>query len=211
MIYYKEEFIMSNYLTVWSITPKQHYRTDWKDYWEIEYTTDYEIILKSKEKYKYDFEEDAMKFDYHLVLHLEVLEIEELNNQIYSTLYLVPTPENLEPKKVQQVYKDYDVKPHMIDFDMMSSEFIFPVLSQEIIDIKNIQEFSEKDKYIEKYLLSASIASENINMLLGFYMDKTMNMIGTTNWDLLHSCLEDIDPFKVSLDRISQNINKEDK
>ena len=42
-------------------------------------------------------------------------------------------------------------------------------------------------------------------------MDKTMNMIGTTNWDLLHSCLEDIDPFKVSLNRISNNINKEDK
>ena len=143
-----------------------------------------------------------MKFDYHLILHLEVLELDELNNQIYSTLHLIPTSEYLDPKKVQQVCKDYDVRPHMIDFDMMSSEFIFPILTQETIDIKNIQEFSEKDKYIEQYLLSASIASENINMMLGFYMDKTMNMIGTTNLDLLHSCLEDIDPFKISIDRI---------
>lgn len=202
---------MNEYLTVWGITPKKHNRTNWKDYWEIEWTTDDEIIFKSKEIYKYDFEEDAMKFDYHLVLHLEVLEIEELNEQIYSTLYLVPTAEYLDPKKVQQVCKDYDVKPHMIDFDMMHSEFIFPMLVQEIIDIEKIQEFSENDNYIQQYLLSASIASENINMLSGFYMDKTMNMIGTTNWDLLHSCLEDIDPFKVSLDRISNNINKEDK
>lgn len=202
---------MNEYLTVWGITPKKHNRTNWKDYWEIEWTTDDEIIFKSKEIYKYDFEEDAMKFDYHLVLHLEVLEIEELNEQIYSTLYLVPTAEYLDPKKVQQVCKDYDVKPHMIDFDMMHSEFIFPMLVQEIIDIEKIQEFSEKDEYIEKYLLSSSIASENINRMLGFYMDKIMNMIGTTNWDLLHSCLEDIDPFKVALDRISNNINKEDK
>lgn len=202
---------MNEYLTVWGITPKKHNRTDWKDYYEIEWTTDDEIIFKSKEKYKYDFEEDNMKFDYHLVLHLEILEIEELNEQIYSTLYLVPTAEYLDPKKVQQVCKDYDVKPHMIDFDMMHSEFIFPMLVQEIIDIKNIQEFSENDNYIQQYLLSASIASEVIQSMSGFYMDKTMNMIGTTNWDLLHSCLEDIDPFKVSLDRISNNINKEDK
>lgn len=202
---------MNNYLTVWRITPKQHYRIDWKDYWEIEWTTDDVIILKSKEIYKYDFEEDAMKFNYHLVLRLEILEIEELNEQIYSTLYLVPTAEYLDPKKVQQVCKDYDVKPYMIDFDMMNSEFIFPMLVQEAIDIENIQEFSEKDEYIEKYLLSASIASEHINMMLGFYMDKVMNMIGTTNWDLLHSCLEDIDPFRIALDRCSKAINKEDK
>ena len=200
---------MSNYLTVFNITPKKHNRTDWKDYWETEWTTDDEIIFKSKEKYKYDFEEDSMKFDYHLVLHLELLEIEELNEQIYSTLYIVPTAEYLDPKKVQQVCKDYDVKPHMIDFDMMHSEFIFPMLVQEIIDIKKIQEFSENDNYIQQYLLSASIASEVIQSMSGFYMDKTMNMIGTTNWDLLHSCLEDIDPFKVALDRISKNINKE--
>lgn len=203
--------MMNKYLTAFNITPKQHNRTDWKDYWKIEWTTDDEIIFKSKEKYKYDFEEDSMKFDYHLILHIEILEIEELNNQIYSTLYLVPTAEFLDPKKVQQVCKNYDVKSHMIDFDMMSSEFIFPILTQETIDIKNIQEFSEKDKYIEQYLLSASIASEVINTMLGFYMDKIMNMIGTTNWDLLHSCLEDIDPFNVALDRISNNINKEDK
>jgi len=202
---------MNNYLTVWSITPKKHNRTDWKDYWEIEWTTDDEIIFKSKEIYKYDFEEDAMKFDYHLVLHLEILEIKELNNKIYSTLYLVPTAEYLDPKKVQQVCKDYDVKPHMIDFDMMHLEFIFPMLVQEIIDIEKIQEFSENDNYIQQYLLSASIASEVIQHMLGFYMDKTMNRIGTTNWDLLHSCLEDIDPFKIALDRISKNINKEDK
>lgn len=202
---------MDNYLTVFNITPKKHNRTDWKDYWEIEWTTDDEIIFKSKEKYKYDFEEDNMKFDYHLILHLEVLEIEKLNNQIYVTLYLVPTAEYLDPKKVQQVCKDYDVRPYMIDFDMMSSEFIFPILAQETIDIENIQEFSEKDKYIEQYLLSASISSEHINRMLGFYMDKIMNMIGTTNWDLLHSCLEDIDPFRIALGRISNNINKEEK
>lgn len=202
---------MDNYLTVFNITPKKHNRTDWKDYWEIEWTTDDEIIFKSKEIYKYDFEEDNMKFDYHLVLHFEILEIEELNNQIYVKLYLVPTAEYLDPKKVQQVCKDYDVKPHMIDFDMMSNEFIFPILAQETIDIENIQEFSEKDKYIEQYLLSASIASDVIHTMLGFYMDKIMNMIGTTNWDLLHSCLEDIDPFRIALDRISNNINKEEE
>lgn len=202
---------MNKYLTVWGITPQKHNRENWRDYWEIEWTTDDKIILKSKERYKYDFEEDNMKFDYHLILHLEILEIEELNNKIYSTLHLVPTAEYLDPKKVQQVCKDYNVGPHMIDFDMMSSEFIFPILAKETIDIENIQEFSEKDKYIEKYLLSASIASEHIDMMLGFYMDKIMNMIGTTNFDLLHSCLEDINPFRIALDRCSKAINKEDK
>ena len=144
---------MNEYLTVYEITPKKHNRTNWKDYWEIEWTTDDVIILKSKERYKYDFEEDTMKFNYHLVLRLEILEIEELNEQIYSTLYLVPTAEYLDPKKVQQVCKDYDVKPYMIDFDMMNSEFIFPMLVQETIDIKNIQEFSEKDDYIKKIFI----------------------------------------------------------
>lgn len=202
---------MNNYLTVFNITPKKHNRTNWKEYWEIEWITDDEIIFKSKEKYKYDFEEDSMKFDYHLILKLEIIEVENQNEKIYSNLYLVPTAEYLNPKKIQQVCKDYDVKPNMIDFDMISNEFIFPILGQEAIDIANIQEFSEKDEYIEKYLLSASISSEHINMMLGFYMDKIMNMIGTTNWDLLHSCLENIDPFKLALDRWAKNTNKEEE
>lgn len=92
---------MDNYLTVFNTTPKKHNRTDWKDYWEIEYFTDEEIIFYSKEIYKYDFEEDDMKFDYRLVLQLGILKIEELDEQIYSTLYLVPTAEYLDPKKVQ--------------------------------------------------------------------------------------------------------------
>lgn len=47
--------------------------------------------------------------------------------------------------------------------------------------------------------------------MLGIYMDKIMNRIETTNWDLLHSCLENIDPFKLALDRWAENTNKEEE
>lgn len=202
---------MNNYLTVFNITPQKNNRANWKDYWEIDWITDDKIIFKSKELYKYDFEEDSMKFDYHLILKLEIIEVENQNEKIYSNLYLVPTIDYLDTKKVLQVAEDYNVKTYMIDFDMISNEFIFPILAKEAIDIENIQEFSEKDEYIEKYLLSASIVSEVIQRILGFYMDQRMNKIGTTNWDLLHSCLEDIDPFKLALDRYSKNTNKEEE
>lgn len=154
---------MNNYLTVFNITPLKNDRVNWKDYWKIEWITDDKIIFKSKEKYKYDFEEDTMKFDYHLILTLEVVEIEKLNEQIYSTLYLVPTAEYLNPEQIQRVCKDYDIKPHMIDFDTMSNYFMFPILATEVINVENIQEFSEKDEYIENiyYLLQLVLKEFN--------------------------------------------------
>ena len=42
-----------------------------------------------------------------------------------------------------------------------------------------------------------------ISMLIGFYMDKSWNQIGTTGWDTLNELVHNKDQFKESMNRIS--------
>jgi aspartate aminotransferase-like enzyme len=41
-----------------------------------------------------------------------------------------------------------------------------------------------------------------ISGLIGFYMDKCWNRIGTTGWDTLNELVSNVDQFKASMDRV---------
>ena len=41
-----------------------------------------------------------------------------------------------------------------------------------------------------------------ISTLIGFYMDKTWNQIGTTGWDTLNELVNNLDQFNESMNRI---------
>jgi len=206
---------MSDYMTVFGCTPQKHTRTDWKDYWDLVYDTDDQMLFISKELYRYDSPEENRVFDFNLILELQILELDSSddddNEILVSNLYLYPTRDYFHISIKQEIMKDYcmgdEDEIHITDLMNYSQ---FPILHSERPDL-DFNTFDENNEEISKYLLSASIVAECTERLRAIYLDKVMNMIGTTNWDLLHSCLEDIDPFKIALDRISKNINKEDK
>ena len=45
-----------------------------------------------------------------------------------------------------------------------------------------------------------------ISTLIGFYMDKTWNRIGTTGWDTLNELVSNVDQFKASMARITSKV-----
>lgn len=48
-----------------------------------------------------------------------------------------------------------------------------------------------------------------ISTLIGFYMDKSWNQIGTTGWDTLNELVSNVDQFKASMGRITSKMEIE--
>jgi len=50
-----------------------------------------------------------------------------------------------------------------------------------------------------------------IMMMIGFYLDRPWNMIGTTGWDSIYSMTEGKDLFKPAMDRWKNQKEEEDE
>lgn len=177
---------------------------DWKNIWKMQTNTDDEMILKSIETYHH--EEDGMNFTYHLVLILSILELDE-GEILYSQLKLIPNVKYLFSEKIESLIKEFNISENELLIQDLMIEFEFPILEKEEVNI-NFEDFSENNPEIQSYLLSAGIVAECINSMRGFYMDRQVNKIGTTNWDLLKSCIYGIDPFKAGLERSIKEYDK---
>lgn len=197
---------MSNYMTVFGCTPQKHTRTDWKDYWELVYGTDDQMLFVSKELYNYNAPEENRIFDFNLMLELAIAFDGDDNEILVSNLYLYPTRDYFHSSIKQEIIKDYcmgnEDEIHITDLMNYSQ---FPILHSERPDLE-FNTFDENNEEISKYLLSASIVAETTERIRAIYLDKVINMIGTTNWDLLDGLLHGIDPFKQSLKRVSKQM-----
>lgn len=190
-----------NYVKAFNCQPVKNKRTDWKDYWDLVYANDDEICLKSKEIYEYDYSDKFGYFKYNLVLML--MYSEQIDEElIFSNLLLIPTKDYIYKKTLKKVAKSYDIPIDEVGIRDLFTECIFPILDNEILDVNIIKTFSENDEEISKYLLSASIVAEYENNMLGFYMDKFYNKLGSTNWDMLFSVLNGTDPFAPAFERL---------
>ena len=206
---------MNNYMTVFGCTPQKHTRIDWKDYWELVYDVDDQMLFMSKELYNYNALEENRVFDFNLVLELQILELDSSDDddeyKLISNLYLVPTMKNIHCSLKKEIMEDYCMgdEDEIYLTDLLCATQ-FPVLCSECPSL-DFSTFDENNKEISKYLLSASIVAECIERLRAMYLDKVVNMIGTTNWDLLDGVLHGIDPFRQSLDRISEQMKGDKK
>jgi hypothetical protein len=204
---------MSDYMTVFKCTPQKHTRTDWRDYWDLVYGIDDQMLFISKELYNYNAPEENRVFDFNLVLELQILELDssddEDNCELISNLYLVPTIQNIHNSIKEEIMKEYqniDNEDEILLTDLLW-QTQFPILHSECPHL-DFETFDENSEEISKYLLSASIVAECTERLRAMYLDKIMNRIGTTNWDLLDGVLHGIDPFKQSLERISEQMKE---
>ena len=202
---------MSDYMTVFGCTPQKHTRIDWKEYWDLVYDTDDQMLFISKELYKYNAPEEKRIFDFNLVLELQILELDSSDNEdnyeLVSNLYLVPTIQNIHKSIKEEIIKEYDNinnENEILLIDLLC-QTQFPVLHSECPNLE-FNTFDENYEEISKYLLSASIIAETTERIRAMYLDKIMNMIGTTNWDLLDGVLHGIDPFQQSLKRVSKQM-----
>ena len=192
-----------DYMTVFGCTPIEHTRTDWKDYWDLVYSTDDQMLFVSKETYKHNEPEANLVFDYNMILELAIVEEENEEYILCSNLYLVPTIKCIHQSVKERIIKSCCIEEEDIHLTDLLFEYQFPVLRHELPKFE-FETFDENNQKISQYLLSASIASECINDFRGIELDQPENRIGTTGWDFLHGALHGIDPFQQSLERVSK-------
>lgn len=181
-------------LTKNNIMEKESY----KDYFEELWYDDENLLLKFKEKFSCDFFGDDKPIDYHFYLNFmgkeEVGYVVELN--------IMPTLSCISTNKLLETAKDYNVPIRELnDYDIFTNHWI-PILCYQNIEFEIIEASTWYTNGIIEILEIATAVIPYINRMIGFYMDRTINGIGTTNWDLLKDLLFDNDAIETTLKRI---------
>lgn len=171
---------------------------NYKDYFEELWYDDESLLLKFKEKFSCDFFEDDKPIDYHFYLNFmgneEIGYVVELN--------MMPTLSCVSTNKLLETAKDYNVPIRELnDYDIFNSCWI-PILCCQKIDFEIIEDSTWYTNGIIELLETSIAVIPLVNRLIGFYMDKIINGIGTTNWDLLKDLLFDNDAIETTLKRI---------
>ena len=128
----------------------------------------------------------------------ELTEWENLEKPFISELYIVPRLEYISQEIKDKVFDsmgfDESLKTYGSEFAQL--EFISYGLGIRLAGGMDI--YATEKEAIE--------AMKNevlpISGLIGFYMDKCWNRIGTTGWDTLNELVSNVDQFKASMDRV---------
>lgn len=193
-------------MKLFDVTVNENEKRNWKDFWDIEYETDDKIILISKESFhieKNTCDYGDYEFDYHLVLKIEdnyeILDADEFETdyKIRLELYLIPDYNYINKK----ILNKYGISKEYFYLDILQN-LNAPILANDTKNISFEPVMFSNLKELSNILDYSEVVINIINNLQGFYMDCCKNKIGTTNWDLLHSLLFDVNPFAVSLQRI---------
>ena len=170
----------------------------YKDYFEELAYDDESLLLKFKEEFENDFWDEGKPIKYHMLLEL-------FGNELcYGVnLYMIPTMEYMSKDAIKEIADLYDIPTSAIRERDILYDKILPILAKQELDFT-----IEGDWYtneVVELLETATSVIPTINRLIGFYLDKAINMIGTTNWDCLEGLLNGFDP----IDRTIHNFRKE--
>jgi hypothetical protein len=179
---------------------------NFEEYWEIETDTD-DFSMVSKEKYSLEF--NGQEIPYRFCLLGSYIESDETEEPVWlMSLRLLPDYNFFNKKGIQKIRKNYclgeDEKIYAID---VVFEFELPIIDHEQ---KIFKEHFSKDEEFQEYLLGIAYHCQVVSRIIAFSMDKTVNRIMTTNWDLLETILTGCDPFEKGLERCKNLLNKKE-
>lgn len=163
-------------------------KESYKDYFdELRYDDD-TLLLKFKEEFENDFWDDGKPIKYYMLL-------EVYDNEICCgvNLYMMPTMEFIHKDILQEIADDYDVPMLEVDEQDIINNKIVPVLQQQKLEFTIEGDWYGKE--VVELLETATSVIPMIDRFIGFDLDKTINMIGTTNWDCLEGLLKGFDPI----------------
>lgn len=155
--------------------------------------TDYYV---SKEVYKHR-EDDGLDFDYRYLI--AVMDMGQITGEeeVCITLAIVPEKNILHQKTIDGMLVCLGVNDISELEPTDIAEYGLNVMFGE--QTFTYQEFEENEKRILD--LAAMVAEDCCEMLFGFYMDKHLNRIGTTGWDMAESWLTGKNPFEAAIER----------
>lgn len=182
-------------------------KDSWKDYFDI--VEDYdetELILKFKQEFSNDFFDEGNEIKYHYYL-------EVYNGNIYDEagvwfeIYLIPKIEHVHKNNLEELYEDYDTPPkdEWLELDLLRNTQCPLIINKEIEIDLNEEWYPPK---MVDILETMTNIIPFINQMIGFYMDRHINPIGTTNWDCLKSLMDGSDWTHWALDRYREEMKK---
>lgn len=159
-----------------------------------------EDFFQSKKVFHH--EEDDYSFDYrYCVAITDMREIEADDNRFAVELYLVPEFESLCDKCKDDVRKSCcysdDDQPTVYDVYGYGISVQF---GYEMADNPDDKPYDENAEVLDA-LTAIANTYEATDRLRGFYLDKFVNRIGTTGWDLLDDFINGVDYLQTTLNR----------
>ena len=135
----------------------------------------------------------------------EFTEWENLEKPFISELYIVPRLEYISQEIKDKVFDsmgfDESLKKYGSEFTQL--EFISYGLGIRLAG--GMESYATEKEAIEA--MKDEVLP--ISGLIGFYMDKAWNKIGTTGWDTLNELVSNVDQFKASMTRIRSKMEIE--
>lgn len=123
-------------------------------------------------------EDDGLTFDYQYAI-----EGIWCDGKIFYSLMLVPCPKSLTRNKLQSVADFCGVDSEDVTIYDICTYGCYVIMDNECIECNEIE-----DKYFD---LIASVLS-TIDRLHDFYLDKCINRIGNTGWDMLYDYVKGV-------------------
>ena len=168
---------------------------DMKDKMECIFATDDEIILLTNKTYRH--EEEGLNFEYKYAvsaIDMRFTGDEQLteDNAFGIEIYLIVAPTSLHKDVIEKIkettggYCEYqDILQYGLGVRMLYENKGYPV--------ENIEEIMYK---IANFI-------EPMDHIRGFYLDRYINKIGSTGWDLIFNCVDGESFIKRAIKRIS--------
>lgn len=175
--------------TIFGITPNFEINP-WEESLELVEDFDTQVYYQTKETFSH--EEEGLTFKYKFAVSAECLDEygKEFEGKVSYRLYLVLMPESISEKMLSSIKSSCGIEePNVYDFIQYGATV--PLADED---------FDNDELHDEIVSLIAAVIPV-INSLRGFYIDKRINMIGTTGWDLIDSFINDTDPYLKSLER----------
>ncbi len=135
----------------------------------------------------------------------ELTEWDNLEKPFISELYIVPRLEYISQEIKDKVFDSmgYDESLKTYGSEFAQLEFINYGLGIRLAG--GMDSYATEKESIE--VMKNEVLP--ISGLIGFYMDKCWNQIGTTGWDTLNELVSNIDQFKASMKRIRSKMEIE--
>ena len=179
-------------------------KDSWQDYFEvIDDDDDIEMLLKLKETFSNDFFDDGNEIEYNFYLEIYNGNIDGEEAGVWAHVYLMPKLKYIHESVYKSLVSEYNgcPKDEWIESDILRETQCPLLINKEInIDFSDTWYHPEMDKLLE----TATQVLPFINRIIGFYMDKYINRIGTTNWDCLESLMDGSDWTHQAIERFKE-------
>lgn len=175
------------------------------DQFELMYDDSDEIIYQSKEVFRHDVDDD-MDFKYRYCVEIVDLEAYDEDDMRYAVnLLLVPEYDCLHQSVKDELYDALDVETTAD----LAREGYGIKFGAEIIDNSDSRQYDENQNVQDK-LAAIANTYRATDSLRGFYLDRCVNLIGSTGWDYLRWLLYGEDYVQAAMDRYTSSKDDED-